>query len=152
MRPDLILRVDFPKPYRLEDETEWIDVPLERLRRIDRSPSNPKWMKESGLTFSFTTAGLESAEDFPRRVREALARGLSREDALAAVTTIPARQLGLSDRLGTIEAGKIADLAVENGAPVAGGRRGTAIRIDGRRSGRPQQKRPARRPRGVTPR
>jgi imidazolonepropionase-like amidohydrolase len=142
MRPDLILRVDFPKPYRLEDETEWIDVPLERLRRIDRSPSNPKWMKESGLTFSFTTAGLENAGDFPRRVREALARGLSREDALAALTTIPARQLGLSDRLGTIEAGKIADLAVETGEPFAEGSRVTEIWIDGRRIELPEQKRP----------
>src|SRR5262249_52780767 len=112
MRPELILRVDFPKPYRLEDETEWIDVPVERLRRIDRAPSNPKWMKESGLAFSFTTAGLESAEDFPRRVREAIARGLSRDDALAAVTTIPARQLGLADRLGPIEVGKIAQPVV----------------------------------------
>jgi len=142
MRPDLILRVDFPKPYRLEDETEWIDVPFERLRRIDRSPSNPKWMKESGLTFSFTTSGLENAEDFPRRVREALARGLSREDALAALTTVPARQLGLSDRLGTIEAGKIADLAVETGEPFAEGSRVTEIWIDGRRIELPEQKRP----------
>jgi imidazolonepropionase-like amidohydrolase len=142
MRPDLILRVDFPKPYRLEDETEWIDVPLERLRRIDRSPSNPKWMKESGLTFSFTTASLENAEDFPRRVREALARGLSREDALAAVTTVPARQLGLSDRLGTIEAGKIANLAIETGEPFAEGSRVTEIWIDGRRIELPEVKRP----------
>ena len=54
-----------------------------------------------GLAFSFTTDGLEDPEEFGRRVREAMARGLSREDALAAVTTIPARQLGLADRLGT---------------------------------------------------
>jgi imidazolonepropionase-like amidohydrolase len=142
MRPDLILRVDFPKPYRLEDETEWIDVPLERLRRIDRAPSNPKWMKESGIAFSFTTAGLENAEDFPRRVREAIARGLAREDALASATTIPARQLGLSDRLGTIEAGKIADLVVESGEPFAEGSRVTEIWIDGRRIELPEQRRP----------
>src|SRR5215470_459620 len=64
IKPDLVLKVDFPRPYRLEDEAEWIDVPLERLRRIDRAPSNPKWLRDAGVTFSFTTAGLENAEDF----------------------------------------------------------------------------------------
>jgi hypothetical protein len=72
-KPDLILRVDYPRPIRLEDEAEWLDVPLERLRRMDRSPSNPKWLRDAGVVFSLTTAGLDDAEDFPRRVREAIA-------------------------------------------------------------------------------
>jgi imidazolonepropionase-like amidohydrolase len=141
MHPDLILKVDFPRPYRLDDDTEWLDVPLERLRRMDRAPSNPKWLKDAGLTFSFTTAGLDDPEDFHRRVREALARGLSKDDALAAVTTVPARQLGFGDRLGTIEAGKIADLAVETGEPFAEGSRVTEIWIDGKRHELPERKR-----------
>ena len=33
----------------------------------------PKWMRDAGLTFSFTTAGLEDAKDFGKRVREAIA-------------------------------------------------------------------------------
>ena len=140
MHPDLILKVDFPRPYRLDDDAEWLDVPLERLRRMDRAPSNPKWMKDAGLTFSFTTAGLDDAEDFDRRVREAVARGLSKDDALAAVTTVPARQLGFGDRLGTIEAGKIADLAVETGEPFSDGSRVTEIWIDGKRTELPEKK------------
>jgi len=62
-----------------------------------------------------------------------MARGLSKEDALAALTTIPARQLGLADRLGSIEAGKIANLAVETGEPFAEGSRVTEVWIDGSR-------------------
>lgn len=132
-KPDLVLRVDFPRPYKVDDEVEWLDVPLERLRAIDRAPSNPKWMREAGVTFSFTTAGLEDPEELPRRVREAIARGLSRDDALAAVTTIPARQLGLGDRLGEIAAGRIANLVVETGEPFASGSRVTEVWIDGKR-------------------
>jgi imidazolonepropionase-like amidohydrolase len=132
-KPDLVLRVDFPRPYKMEDDAEWLDVPLERLRAIDRAPSNPKWMRDAGVKFSFTTAGLDDAEDFAGRVREAIARGLSREDALAAVTTIPARQLGLGDRLGEIAAGRIANLVVETGEPFAPGSRVSEIWIDGRR-------------------
>ena len=132
-KPDLVLRVDFPRPYRMSDESEWLDVPLERLRAIDRAPSNPKWLRDAGLTFSFTTAGLDDTDDFPRRVREAIARGLSRSDALAAVTTIPARQLGLADRLGDIAPGRIANLVVETGEPFAAASRVTEVWIDGRR-------------------
>jgi imidazolonepropionase-like amidohydrolase len=143
LRPDLVLRVDFPRPDRLTEESEWIDVSLERLRAIDRAPSNPKWLKDAGLTFSFTTDGLDEAEDFPRRLREALARGLSRDDALAALTTVPARQLGLGDRLGAIEAGKIANLVVATGDPFAAATRVTDIWIDGRRYTVPERRRVA---------
>ncbi len=139
-RPDLVLRVDFPRPYRVEDEAEWIDVPLERLRRIDRSPSNPAWLRSAGIRFSFTTAGLEEPEEFPRRVREAIARGLSPEDALAAVTTIPATQLGLGDRLGSLEAGKIANLVVATAEPFADSARAIEIWIDGRRHELPERR------------
>ena len=141
LKPDLVLRVDFPRPYRLEEEAEWLDVALERLRHIDRAPSNPKWMKDTGLTFSFTTAGLEDPEDFLRRVREAIARGLSRDDALASVTAVPARQLGMGDRLGSLEAGKIANIVVATGEPFAPESRVAEIWIDGKRHVLPEKKR-----------
>jgi predicted RNA-binding protein with PUA-like domain/imidazolonepropionase-like amidohydrolase len=139
-KPDLVLRVDFPRPYKMDDDSEWLDVSLERLRAIDRAPSNPRWMRDAGVTFSLTTAGLDDPEDFPRRVGEAIARGLSREDALAAVTTIPARQLGLGDRLGEIAAGRIANLVVETGEPFTAGSRVTEIWIDGKRCEVPARK------------
>ena len=132
-KPDMVLRVNFPQPKKLESDEEWLDVPLTRLRAFDRASSNPKWLKDAGVTFSFTTAGLDDPKDFGKRVREAIARGLSREDALAAVTTVPARQLGLSDRLGTLEAGKIASLVVATGEPFAEKARVAEIWIDGER-------------------
>ncbi len=133
VQPDLVLRVNFPQPDKPAVEEEWLDVPVSRLRAIDRAPSNPKWLRDAGLSFSFTTAGLDDAKDFDKRVREAMARGLSQDDALAAVTTIPARQLGLQDRLGTIAPGKIANLVVETGAPFAEKSRVSEIWIDGSR-------------------
>ena len=139
-KPDLVLRVDFPRPEKLEDDKEWDEVPLDRLRRIDRAPSNPAWLREAGLSFSLTTQGLEDPEDFPKRVREAMACGLSRDDVLAALTTIPARQLGLSDRAGTLDPGKLADIAVETGEPFATASRVTDVWIDGRRYEVPEKK------------
>ena len=139
-RPDLILRVNFPRAYRFEEEAEWLDVSLERLRHLDRAPSNPKWLKDAGLTFSFTTAGLEDPEDFASRVREAIERGLSSEDALAAVTTVPARQLGMGDKLGSLDAGRIANIAVATGEPFRSATKVLEIWIDGKRHVLPEKK------------
>jgi imidazolonepropionase-like amidohydrolase len=133
-KPDLVLRVDFPQPEKLDRDEEWLDVPLTKLRAYDRAASNPRWLRDAGLEFSLTTAGLDDSKEFPKRVREAMARGLSADDALAAVTTIPARQLGLADRLGTIAPGKIANLVVETGEPFAEKSRVTEIWVDGART------------------
>jgi imidazolonepropionase-like amidohydrolase len=137
-KPELVLRVDYPRPVRMDREEEWLDVPLSRLRAFDRGPSNPRWLRDAGVEFSLTTDGLDDASEFPARVREAIARGLSPSDALAALTTIPARQLGLADRLGTLEAGRIANIAVASGEPFAAGSRVTELWVDGRRIALPE--------------
>ncbi len=138
-RPDLVLRVAFPQPDKLDREEEWLDVPLTRLRAFDRAPSDPRWLRDAGLTFSFTTAGLEDVGTFDERVREAIGRGLSPDDALAAVTTVPARQLGLADRLGTLEAGKVASLVVRSGAPFEERSAVSQVWIDGERIDLPEK-------------
>ncbi|HEX4438943.1 MAG TPA: amidohydrolase family protein [Thermoanaerobaculia bacterium] len=144
VKPDLVLRVDYPRPVKVDREEEWLDVPLSKLRAFDRAPSNPRWLRDAGLEFSLTTDGLDDATEFPARVREAIARGLSRQDALAALTTIPARQLGLADRLGTLEAGRIANIAVETGEPFEAGSRVAEVWIDGRRIEIPEPGKPER--------
>jgi len=142
-RPDLVLRVDFPQPDKLDREEEWLDVSLTRLRAFDRAPSDARWLRDAGLSFSLTTAGLEEIGAFEQRVREAIGRGLSPDDALAAVTTVPARQLGLADRLGTLEAGKVASLVVRTGAPFEEKSAVSEIWIDGDRIDIPSKPKPA---------
>lgn len=44
--------------------------------------------------------------------------GLPWEDAVKAITLYPAQMLGVADRLGTIEVGKIANLLVTDGDPL----------------------------------
>jgi imidazolonepropionase-like amidohydrolase len=47
----------------------------------------------------------------------AVAYGMSWDDALRAVTVVPARLLGIADRYGTLEAGKVANVVVWSGDP-----------------------------------
>ncbi len=51
----------------------------------------------------------------PMEVGFAIRGGLSEEDGLAAITSIPARILGISHRVGTLEVGKDCDLIVTDG-------------------------------------
>ncbi len=57
---------------------------------------------------------------------------LSEEDALKFVTINPAIQLGIDDRVGSIEVGKDADLAIWSGDPLSSLSRCEATYIDGR--------------------
>lgn len=57
--------------------------------------------------------------------------GLSLDEALALITLNPARQLGIADRVGTIEVGKDADLAIFNGHPLDSFSRCVYTIIDG---------------------
>ena len=65
------------------------------------------------------------------RLAELVRAGLSRQDALKAVTLNAAKLLGLQDRLGTIEKGKDADLIFLDGDPLAAETRVTRVMIGG---------------------
>jgi len=67
--------------------------------------------QKAGVTFGFSTMSAKS-KDIPVNLRRMIAAGLSEDAALAALTTNPAQLLGLSDRMGTIDNGKMANLVI----------------------------------------
>lgn len=76
----------------------------------------PALMQKAGLRFAIAT-GDNGAEnrDLPYQAGMAGAYGLSPEEALKSVTLYPAQILGIGDRLGSIEAGKMANIVVTDG-------------------------------------
>ena len=58
--------------------------------------------------------------------------GMSENDALKMITLNAARQLGVEDRVGSIEVGKDADLAIFNGHPFAPASRVEKTLVDGK--------------------
>ena len=123
-RPDLAKRaakrfvvpVDLPKIPKMPSDDDWDAISLDALRNWDWAAENPALLKRGGAAIALTTFGLSERKDFRKNVARAVERGLSETDALAALTTVPASFCRVSDRLGTIEKGKIANLTV-----VAGG-------------------------------
>jgi imidazolonepropionase-like amidohydrolase len=57
--------------------------------------------------------------------------GLAFQDALAAVTIVPARMLGVDDRVGSLDVGKDADLVLWSGEPFQPTSRVVGVLLDG---------------------
>ena len=73
----------------------------------------------SGAGGGFGPGGPHVARTTPYEAGMAAAYGLAADEALKAMTLYPAEMLGVDDRLGTIEVGKIANLIVTDGDPLA---------------------------------
>jgi imidazolonepropionase-like amidohydrolase len=89
----------------------------ERMRDLevrDQAPNTPAEFVKAGVKFAFTSGGQSPAEML-RGVRRAMERGLKTEDALRALTLSAAEIFGAGDRLGSVDAGKIANLVVTKG-------------------------------------
>lgn len=101
-------------------------LPREQDDPYDRPFQNPGVLVDAGLKIAFASGagggfgpgGAHSSRTTPYEAGMAAAYGLSEEDALRALTLWPAEILGVADKLGTIEPGKIANLVVTSGSPL----------------------------------
>ena len=118
----LVVPVNFPEAPDVATPERAIEAGTEELRQWQDAPGNAAALAKAGVTFALTANGLRDVKTFPAAVGRAIERGLSETQALAAVTTTPARMLGLEARLGTLAAGRIANLTVTRGALFRGGK------------------------------
>ncbi len=109
----VLVRLKWPEA---EKDADPDDQPsLKDLRFRDRAPSSPAALAKNGVKFAFYADGISSPKDILKFVKKAIDAGLAPDAALRALTIAPAEIFGVSDRLGTIEAGKIANLVVTDG-------------------------------------
>jgi len=88
---------------------------LRTLRLRDRSPSTPAVLAKAGVRFAFYSGDTANPKDLLKAVKKSVDAGLAGDAALRALTLTPAELFGVSDRLGSIEKGKIANLVVTDG-------------------------------------
>ena len=87
---------------------------------MDAIPYNGALMHEQEVVVSFNS----DSDELARRLNTEAAKavkygGLSEEEALQFVTLNPAKQLGIDDRVGSLEVGKDADFVLWNGHPLS---------------------------------
>lgn len=150
----LVLPLSFPPAPKVEGIGQAESVGLRELMQWEQAPTNPRRVAAAGIPAALTSGKIDDKMggrgSFMTKLSTAVKHGLSKDQALAMLTTGPAAMLGVADRLGTIEVGKVANLVLADGelftdvpdAPkkgepgfVAPGRPGKIIEvyIDGRR-------------------
>jgi imidazolonepropionase-like amidohydrolase len=93
-------------------------LPGERDEPYDKPFSNPGELHRAGVRVAFATFDAADSRTLPYEAANAVPYGLPHEEALKGVTLYPAEILGLGEELGTIEAGKVANLIVTDGDPL----------------------------------
>lgn len=120
-RRPVVVSVDFP---RATDVTGWAFRGAQRHPANDSATAdsigrrivegNAAALMNAGVRFALASGGARPSEFLPN-VRKAIAAGLPRDTALAAMTIRAAEIAGVADQLGSIEQGKAANLVISEG-------------------------------------
>ncbi|MGB1230768.1 MAG: amidohydrolase family protein [Winogradskyella sp.] len=111
----VILPINFQKAYDVEDTYLASTLALSDMRAWNQEPHNPRLLAENTINFALTTYGLKAKKAFSSNLIKAIESGLSKQQALAALTTIPANLLGKSNVLGTLKTGSYANFLITDG-------------------------------------
>lgn len=95
-----------------------VDAPGGKIEAMDLSLATGAVLEKAGAPVAIHTDDpVTDSRLFLRAAALAIRAGMSREKALEALTLAGARMLELDDRIGSLEAGKDADLVVLSGDP-----------------------------------
>jgi hypothetical protein len=109
----VLLSLNYPqRPANLEDpESE----SLRALRDRADAPKSAAALSKAGVRFAFQSGYLNRPSDYIANAAKAVEAGLSKDEAIKAMTIYPAEIFGVAEQLGSIEKGKIANIVVTSG-------------------------------------
>lgn len=116
--------IEDPEPLRVFED---------RKKKWEEKVACAARLHEAGVQFVFTTQGSRNPSDFLKNLEKAIDRGLPREAALAGLTTGVAKLLGIADRLGALAPGRVANVAVWDGAPATKNAKARFLFADGKK-------------------
>ena len=108
-----------------------IDVPLRTLKHRKRSPESAGALAAAAVPFGFYSSKAKAPGEFLAGVRKAVDAGLSQDAAIRAMTLDGARIHGVERMLGSLEEGKIANVAVFRDDPLEKDAKPVMVFVDG---------------------
>ena len=109
---------DFLKEHHVRFVLGPLTMGLSKMEIWNATLKAPGIVEKAGITdFCIMEDTSSDTKYLPIHIGLCIARGLSEEMAMKAVTINPANLLGISDRVGSLEAGKDADIAIWSGNP-----------------------------------
>jgi imidazolonepropionase-like amidohydrolase len=110
-----ILPVNYPQAMDVEDPDNARFVSLADMKHWELAPTNPGAFEKAGINFCLTAADLRDQKQFLANVRKAFDYGLTEAKALEALTKTPATLIGVYDKVGSLDAGKLANFLITTG-------------------------------------
>ena len=115
INPIIIIGLNFPKIYDVEDYFDAGNISLTELKNWELAPSNPAALANANIKFLLSTSDLKKPSEFLNNLRKAVKYGLSEESALTALTETPATILGVKDQMGSLKKGMRANFIICSG-------------------------------------
>lgn len=104
------------KPVILDDVFEYFETDEETQK--ERKVCTAKLLADAGVPFALSL-GLAGPTSYPWwQLGTCVRNGIDRRQALEALTTVPARLLGMQDQIGSIAEGKLGNLQILTGDPL----------------------------------
>jgi imidazolonepropionase-like amidohydrolase len=111
----LIVSLNYPAAQDVEDPNDARYVSLADMKHWELAPTNPAALEKAGVVFVLTSSDVRDGRTFWSNLRKAMEYGLSETAAMDALTKTPATLLGVYDKVGSIDAGKLANFVITNG-------------------------------------
>ena len=108
----LIVPITFPKPYDVSDPFTTLQLPLAFMKAWELAPQNLRYLSNAEIEFAITSDGLKTEKEFYTNLRTAIDQGLTRTAAIKGLTETPAKLIGASEMIGTLEKGKLANFVI----------------------------------------
>ncbi|WNJ16280.1 amidohydrolase family protein [Pontibacter sp. G13] len=109
--PDEVDEEDAPNSGKASVNEERDQLFKRKLEAYEQYVSQAGKFAQANIPFAFSTAGVKTKE-IRKNLQVMVEYGLDEATALAALTTVPAELMGVSDVMGTLEAGKMANVIV----------------------------------------
>jgi len=110
-----ILPLNYPQAQDVEDPNDARFVSLGDMKHWELAPANAATFEKAGIPFCLTTADLRSVSQFWTNLRKAMEYGLSENKVMEALTKTPATIMGIYDKVGSLDAGKLGNFIITNG-------------------------------------
>ncbi|MDB5221546.1 MAG: amidohydrolase [Chitinophagaceae bacterium] len=110
-----ILSLNYPQAMDVDDPNDARYITLTDMKHWEMAPSNAAYLEKANIPFCFTAAELRDPKMFMANLRKAIDYGLSETKALEALTKTPASLLNVYDKVGSLDAGKLANFLITSG-------------------------------------
>lgn len=110
----ILLSLDLPEQIKKDSsiiQDDIINYEEKRSDAVNESLGQAALFEKEGISFGFSFMDVKP-KDIHKNIQLLVKNKLSEQSALAALTTYPARLLGISQMAGTVEPGKIANLVI----------------------------------------